>query len=150
LGSDLVAAINLNTNTKITQLEDDTSPVLAGSLDADSNHVENVKTVSFDGVYDNGLRTGSWSLGFSNGQYQKVTINRSCIATIVTPTSPGTIHLHIYQGASGGVLTVPEGKWQDGVIKDNTTTPDTGHDLLVIHYTGSEYVYGMMQNLQLP
>ncbi len=35
----------------------------------------------------------------------------------------------------------------DGTAVANTTTINTGHDLLMIHYISSGYVFGMMSDL---
>jgi len=70
---------------------------------------------------------------------------------IAAPSRPTTIYLHIKQGSTGGALTYPSSnvKWIGGMVMANTTTSNTGHDMLMIHYYGgTNYVYEMMQDLK--
>jgi len=137
-------------STAISNVVEDLTPELGGTLDAQNEKIDNAKVVVFNaaGLYDNGTKTTNFILDPLNAQYQKVIINSACAMSIQAPDGPCTIYLHIYQGAVGGVLTLPTGLWMGGDIKTNTLTPNTGHDLLMIHYTGAEYVFGMMYNLQ--
>jgi len=138
-------------STAISNVVEDLTPKLGGTLNAQDEKIDNVKVVVFNGVglYDNGTKTTNFSINPLNAQYQKVTINGDCTLAIVAPDGPCTIYLHIYQGTTGGKLTLPAGYWVGGDIKNNTLTPNTGYDLLMINYTGSNFIFGMMYNLVL-
>lgn len=138
-------------STAISNVEEDTTPDLGGTLNTKNNKIDNVKVVVFNGddLYDNGTKTTAFTLDPLNAQYQKVIIDADCTMSIEAPDGPCTIYLHIYQGPAGGKLTLPTGYWIGGDIKNNTLTPDTGYDLLMINYTGSNFIFGMMYNLVL-
>ena len=103
--------------------------------------------VIFNGLLDNGTVTTATEVNLEARQYQKITIDAALNLTFTTPSGPTTAYLHIYQGATGGVITFPTALWVDGTPMENTLTPNTGHDLLMVHYDGTQYVLGMMQNL---
>ena len=129
--------------TKVTA----SAPSISGTLDCNNNNVEEVKTVLFNGLYNNGTKNSAWTLAPNNGQYQMVTMTGSCTMSITTPTSPTTIYLHVHQDATGGhALTLPSGLTVGGAAKSNTTTA-SARDLLMIHYDGTNYVFEYMLDL---
>jgi len=88
-------------------------------------------------LFDNGVKTAAFAIDLSKGLQQKVTIDATGLAmTFVAPTGVCTVELHIFQGATGGAITFPTAKWPGGVVGANTTTPNTGYDILTIHFTG--------------
>lgn len=105
------------------------------------------ETVVFNGLLDYGIVSANTEIDLSASQYQKITIDANILLTFINPPGPATVYLHIHQGISGGSAAIPIGEWSKGEIIGNNTTPETGHDLLMIHYTGSGYVFGMMKNL---
>lgn len=131
----------------ILSVADDSTPELGGDLDAVNHRIDNVKIVTFDSLGDNGIKTAAWTYNPAQAQYQEVTINADCTMTIVAPTKPCTSYLHIHQGTIGGTLTTPTGKWPLGIIKVNSLAANTGHDLLMCHWTGVEWIFDMMQSL---
>ena len=108
------------------------------------------KTVKFTGILEHGLYTTDHNIDLGASQYQSIVVDANISISFTAPTGPATTYLHIYQGATGGLITLPEGEWSHGRIMENSITPNTGHDLLMIHYTGSGYIYGMISNLSIP
>ena len=117
------------------------------TLDMNNNVIDDVKLVLFNGLYDNGTKSSSWTLAPLNGQYQKVSMSANNTLSITTPASPCTIYLHLYQTQSSKVLTFPTGEWAGGVAKTNTGSVG-GHDLIMMHYDGSGWIFDMVQDLQ--
>ena len=117
-------------------------------IDMTNNDLYNTKAVSFSVLYDYGIKSADFSIDFINGVYQIVTIDGNCLLNIIEPTSPCTFYLHIHQGATGGIITFPSVGWTRGVVRENTTTPNIGHDLLMVHYYGNNnYVFEMIENI---
>ncbi len=132
---------------KVVDIVGDITPQLGGELDGQGHSIINSGTVLFSGLFDNGTVVADFVYDPMAGQYQTIEIGADVIMTITAPATPCTTYLHIYQGSTGGVVNFPLAEWEDGIPLGNTTTPTTGHDLLVIHYTGTGYVLGMMKNL---
>ena len=132
-----------------SELAEDVTPELSGDLDALNNSIKNVKTVFFNGIYDNGTKTTNFDIYPINGQYQKVSMDGSSVMNIVTPPSPCTIYLHIYHANDNNILTYPSAEWVGGIVTD-VSTELNAHDLLMIHYTGSGYVLNLMKDLKTP
>ena len=107
------------------------------------------KAISFKSLFDNGTKTGNFTINVNNGQYQTVTLGANITLSITTPTQPTTFYLHVHQDGTGGrTLGLPAGKWAYGLSKSFTTTAN-GFDILMIHYYGgTNYVYEMMQDLK--
>ena len=110
--------------------------------------VEVTQAVVFDGQYDNGTKSTSWTLTMVNGQYQKVTMSGNQTLTITPPTGnrPCTVYLQITQSGASNTMTLPSGLWEGGTTGGNTET-DAAVDLLMIHYTGSAYIFNYMNDL---
>ncbi len=118
---------------------EDTTPQLGGTLDAQNNHVDNAKTVTFNGEYDNGTKSANFTIDLNNGQYQKVTISATCSLTSITaPPGPGTFRLKIIQSGASNVLTLPTGYWKGGTVGANSQGSGD-FDLLSIYYDGTAY-----------
>ena len=104
------------------------------------------ETVKFTELLDYGLVASSQLIDLRAAQYQTITVDAHINFTFTNPTGPATVYIHIYQGSSGGLVTLPDGEWVDGTPVSNTLGVD-GHDLLMVHYDGTGYTYGMMSNL---
>ncbi len=147
--TDLNKPISMATQTaldgKLGNVVEDTTPELGGDLNALNKKVDNTRVIMFNDLYDNGTKVANWDLDANVGQYQKVTIDGDCIVSFIGFYEPCTIYLHVHQGATGGVLTLPEGDWVDST-QIGFSVGSGKHDLLMIHYYGS-VVYGMMSNL---
>lgn len=143
------AAINM-TNTSVAGLSDRVviaSPTISADMDCNNNALDEVKVVNFNGLYDNGNKSTSWTLAPENGQYQEVTLTGNGTMSITTPVGPTTIYLHVHQDAGGtNVLTLPSGLTVNGSAKANTLT-GSARDLLMIHYDGTSYLFEYMLNL---
>lgn len=124
-------------------------PALDGSQITDIQVLtENVtydKTVEFTEVLNLGSVPGARTIDLGASQYQAIGINAPVVVTFIPPSGPSTVYLHIYNNIDAGTITLPEGKWPNGIIPG---LEPNGHDLLMIHYDGTQYIYGMMQNLR--
>ena len=132
-----------------SELAEDYTPELSGTLDCNNNKIDNVEVVLFNSLYDNGTKTTAWTLNPLNAQYQKVTIDDTCTMSITTPDNPCTVYLHIYQSGAGNVLTYPSAEWVGGVETTNSII-NNAHDILMVHYTGTGYVFNLMKDLKTP
>lgn len=97
-------------------------------------------------LYDNGLHSTSFDIDPLNGLLQKVTVDAACTMSILTSSEAFNLYLHVYEGDTGGSLSLPTGEWVGGTVVDNTVTP-SAHDLLKIHYDGTSFVYEYLLNL---
>ena len=104
--------------------------------------------VVFSGLLSNGTVTTDTQVDITASQYQEIVIDGPINLTFTSPAGPATGYLHIRQGATGGAVTFPPALWVDGAPLENTLTPNTGHDLLMVHYDGTQYVLGMMLDLK--
>ena len=139
---------NLSEGTSIDITDDVISLNTTNGIDMSNADLTNTKLVTFNELFDNGIKTTNWTLLPSNGIYQKVTINEDCFLAISEPDELCTFYLHIHQGELGNKhLNFPPGAWTNGIVK-NISTRATAHDLLMIHYYGDDkYIFELMQDV---
>ena len=126
----------------ITLLGDNPMNIIADNIVIDPNNI----APSISSMYSNGTKSANWILNPSNGEHQSVSISDNCTVSILAPTNSYILYLHVYQSSATKILTLPTGEWENGIIKANTQTLDA-HDLIIMHYTGSGWVFDMKQNL---
>ena len=120
----------------------------SGNMDPNAHTNLTADSVEFNSLYDVGTQTANFSIDVKDGQYQTVTLGASVTLSITAPSGPCTFYLHINQDATGGrVLTLPTGKWVDGIVKANTVSVGALDILMVHYYGGTSYVFEMMKDL---
>jgi hypothetical protein len=119
------------------------NPILGADLDANNYDLLDVKTMSFNGVYDNGNSGTTKTIDLSAGQHQKITLTGNCTVTWSNPTV-GVHTLKVIQDATGSrTLTLPSGKWVGGSAY-TPTSDASAEDLISIYYDGSAYYYSVV------
>jgi hypothetical protein len=137
--SGVTSAIQTQINGKLANVVEDTTPQLGGTLDAQNNHLDKVKTITYYAEYDNGNSGTSKEINWNNGQNQKITMSGDCTLTFAAPAGPGTFKLRIIQDASTArVMTWPTMKWQGALVLPITSTL-SAIDILTVYYDGTSY-----------
>ena len=116
---------------------------MTGDIDANNNDIIDVKTVTFNGEYDNGNSGSADTIDFNNAQNQKSLMTDNCTYTFTPPTSGDTtIKLKLVQDATGNrVPTWPSNiNWAGG--EPTWSTAANAVDIATIYYDGTEY-WGM-------
>lgn len=94
-------------------------------------------------LYDEGTKTGNFTLNFANGPCQQVTINAAgpLVITLSNPVTGGAYLIKMVQGATTGTVTWPANvKW--GAAGVPTLSNTTGKiDIINLYYDGTDY-YG--------
>jgi len=88
--------------TGLTNLVEDTTPQLGGTLDCQNKDLDNIKTGTFNGEYDAGNSgAAAKAIDFNNGQNQKVTLNGNCTFAFTAPPGPAHCQLKMIQDGTG-------------------------------------------------
>lgn len=122
---------------------EDLSPQLGGPLDAQDADIDNVKTLTFAEV-DNGNQGGTWTLDWTMGQKQKVTLTGDVTAlTLTAPLGAANLLLRIVQDGTGSrTITWPSSvKWAGGT-PPTLTAAGASIDIVSFYFDGAEY-YGV-------
>lgn len=92
-------------------------------------------------LYDEGTKTGNFTLNWANGPAQKFTINAAgpLVITLSNPVTGGTYLVRIEQGATPGTVTWPSSvKW--GTVGAPVLSNATGEvDVVTLFYDGVDY-----------
>lgn len=123
-------------------LRADGSVALTGDLNANSQDVDNAKTVTFIPEYDNGNSGTAKTVDWNNAQKQKVTLTGDCTFTFTAPLGPCNLVLKLIQDATGSrAPTWPATvKWPVGGEPPWSTTAGK-IDILALYFDGTDY-YG--------
>jgi hypothetical protein len=99
---------------------------LTTTLNANNNAIENVETISFDGVVNNGNSgSGTVNINWTNGAVQLLTLTGNCTLTFTPPPGVCTLRLKLIQG-TGTPFTVTwptEGQGAGDIAWVNKTPP---------------------------
>jgi hypothetical protein len=136
----LEGGVTANPQGYLTAVQDDTSPVLGGTLDADNRAITKVKTVSFNGEVDNGNSSTADTIDWTAGQKQKSTLTGVCTYTFTAPSGPCNLLLKLVQGGSGSyTVTWPASvKWPGGTAPTLSTAVGAV-DIVTFYYDGTNY-----------
>jgi hypothetical protein len=124
----------------LTAVQDDTSPVLGGELDANNLNISSIKTATFNGEVDNGNSSTADTIDWGAGQKQKSTLTASCTYTFTAPGGACNLLLKIVQGGSGSyTVTWPNTvKWPAGTAPTLSTTVGSV-DIITFYWDGTNY-----------
>lgn len=114
---------------------------LGGTLDFNNERTQEVKTIEFDGLYDNGASGATPTIDWRNGQYQKIATDENTLFTFSNPFV-GTITLIINYGGDhtvgfDGAYTIREVGGVEIVFTELSGTQDQ----LSIRYLGTADTY---------
>ena len=121
---------------------------MTAALNANNFPIENVQTLTFDGLYNNGNSgTGTVTVNWNNGQDQVLTLTGSCTIAFTAPLGVGTFRLKTVMGGSGSyTITWPtEGQsagnvaWMSKTVAQPTAAVGSW-DLFNFFYDGSAYL----------
>lgn len=110
-----------------------------------TNNIVGAKTLVFDSVYNNGTKSAGFTIAWSNGQKQRVTLAGTSMAiTFTAPAGPGNFLLVLTQDGTGSrTVTWPAtAKWPGGTAPV-LSTPANSVDIISFFYDGTNY-YGQI------
>jgi hypothetical protein len=128
--------------TGISNVEEDTTPTLGGTLDANSNDIDNAKMITFIAEVDNGNSGATDTIDIGAGQKQKSTLTANCTYTFTAPDGPCNFVLKLIQGGIGSYTVTWPGtvKWAGGTAP--TLSTGVGDiDIVSFYYDETSY-YG--------
>lgn len=135
--------------SKLDDVVDDTTPQLGGTLDSQNKDIDNSKTITFNTEYDNGTKSGNFTINLNNGQKQKVVLNNTgMVITLTAPPGPGHFQLRLIQDGSVGSRTVTwpgTVKWTNQTVPTLATAVDA-YDIISLFYDGTNYSGVMSPN----
>lgn len=132
------------------------SPSFTGTVhlpttEMDNSALSEAKTISFNGIIDNGNSGTSKTIDFGTGNYQKITMTGNCTFTFTAPPGPCTLYLTVTQDGTGGRLwTLPATvKWDSRLASGDKalSTAASARDELMLKYNGTDYVATLFQAL---
>jgi len=128
----------------MTDVSDDTSPTLAGTLVCADNHITGIGAISGTGELDLGSKSTSFSVDFSTDNNQEVIITGgSPLITLDTTYMSGVSKntLKITNGGAGAVTWAAEGAatitWLNGGVAP--TLVASGTEFVVFHFDGTNF-----------
>lgn len=126
-------------NTTLSNLTNPTA--INQNLNLGSNAISQTNYIISPQLYDEGTKTGNFTLNWTNGPAQKVTINAAgpLVITLSNPVTGGSYIVRIEQGATPGTVTWPSSvKW--GTVGAPTLSNATGEvDIISLFYDGTDY-----------
>jgi len=126
--------------TRLANIVEDTTPQLGGTLDCQSNEIDNVEVITYEAEHSNGNSGASFTVNWNNGQHQSITLTANCTFTFTAPAGPGSFILKVLQDATGSrTATWPATvEWSGGASPTLTTTA-SAKDLIAFYYDGTNY-----------
>lgn len=115
--------------------------------------VSGLKTVGFNGTYDNGNSGASKTITLTNGQKQKVTLTANATLTIdFTDATIGDYQIEIYQDATGSRTLAAIGglsssRWLGSATQPSHNTAASSSSLLTVSVKTAGYSTGAFQSL---
>jgi len=146
-GSPSLTATGDDTNIDLTLAGKGTGTIkLSSDMNANSNDMDNVLTLTYSNEYNNGSKNTTFALNWNNGQKQKVTLNGNTTMTFTNPLGPCNLLLKIIQDATGSrtITSWNVGnavKWPGGTAPTLSTT-GSAIDLVSFYFDGTNY-YGV-------
>jgi hypothetical protein len=153
IADDAVTAAKIDETADVTVA----SLTTTGSAGIDMNNlpITEAKTITFNGVVDNGSTNTSLSVYFINGQYQKVTFTSGTSATITFDTTNLKVGAYSLTIINGGLITTmdygAEGASND-IYWPGATEPTltaAGRDRVSCLYDGEDFDCDYSVNLQV-
>jgi hypothetical protein len=126
----------------ISSVSEDPSPQLGGTLDANSEDIDNAQTVTFIAEVDNS-GSSPQAIDWGAGQKQNFTLSESTTLTFTAPDGPGNFLLRVIQGGSGSYTVTWPGtvKWDTAGTAPTLSTGVGEIDIVTFYYDGTSY-YG--------
>lgn len=92
------------------------------------------------GLYDNGNSGATYTVDWSKGDRQKITISAACTLSFSNAIAGQILTLEIVENGTGNyAITLPSMKWGGGAAGTPTTTPNAINTLTVM-YDGTNYL----------
>lgn len=119
-----------------------TDPALGNSS------LSGVKTIKFNGEYDNGNSGAATTITLANGQKQKVTLNSNTTLTVsFTGAAVGTYQLRLIQDGTGGRTLAWSGlsasRWLGAAAAPAINAAASGETIVNIFYDGTNAVQSL-------
>ena len=137
-------------DTLMNDLVDDTTPEYGGAMDHNNERDTEVKTIEFNGLYDNGNSGATPTIDWQNGNYQKIAVSENTLFTF-SNAFIGTITLQItYSGAYTAGFNAGYTILEEGGIEISFTETLNAVDILKVMYLGTanNYVVGLMADVK--
>ena len=134
----------------MNDLIDDTTPEYGGPMDHNNERDTEVKTVEFNGLYDNGNSGATPTINWQNGNYQKIAISENALLTF-SNAFIGTITLVMtYSGAYTLGFNAGYTVLEEGGTELSFTETLNAVDILKVMYLGTanNYVVGVMLDVK--
>lgn len=112
-------------------------------------HLVAEQTVTFDTVYDNGSRSGAYTLDWNNGNKQVITLSGNVTMTFTAPPGPTNLVLVVKQDAAGGrsITWLSSVLWPGGTAPTLTSAANAV-DMMMFFYDGTNYLGGFLQDFK--
>ncbi len=132
------------------------SPTLTGTIHLEDSQMDNhalseAKTLSFNGIIDDGNTGTTKTIDFGTGQYHKATMTGNCTFTFTAPPGACVVHLELYQDGTGSrVMTLPGSvKWDASYAAGDKllTTTASARDMLILRWNGTDYIANLMKGI---
>jgi len=127
----------------LKKVEDDSTPILGGDLDANNKNIESAKTIGFNSEYDNGSKTASTTISFSAAQKQKITLTENTL-TLTLSTTDLKVGNYLLKIVNGGLATLTWASESGSIYWAGGTKPEltsSGTDLIALYFDGTNW-YG--------
>jgi len=137
-------------NNKIANLIEDTTPEYGGAMDHNNERDTEVKTIEFNGLYDNGNSGATPTIDWQNGNYQKIAISENALLSF-SNVFVGTITLVInYSGDYTVGFNAGYTILEEGGVEVSFTETNGAMDILKVMYLGTadNYVVGLMTDVK--
>jgi len=113
-----------------------TSPIVA-QLQGASSHTQFPAVI---GEYNNGNSGATYTVDWSKGDRQLLTISAACTLSYSNAVAGQTLTLRLVENSTGGyAITLPTSKWPGGTAGTFTTTANA-INLLIVYYDGTNYL----------
>ncbi|WKW35115.1 hypothetical protein [Phage DSL-LC06] len=148
LSTDSAGAITIAaTDTGITDIVQDTTPQLGGTLDGQGNEINNVILEDYkETIYTGGSTTGTITPDVVNGNVQSITLSGNItFNAFANPETGQSMTLIVKQPASGGPYTLTSTMKFAGGTKTLSTAANA-IDIISIVYDGTNYYASLGTN----
>lgn len=124
----------------LANVVEDTTPQLGGTLDANSNDIDNARSITHIAEVDNGNSGTADTIDWGAGQHQKTTMTDNCTYTFTAPDGPCVVVFKVMQDAFGGhVATWPTSVNWPGGTPTTLTAAANAVDLFSFYFDGTDY-----------
>jgi len=131
----------------LNNVVEDTTPQLGGTLDCQSNEIDNVELITYEAEHDNGDSGTADTIDWNNGQKQRSRLTGNVTYTFTAPPGPGNFILKTTQDTTGGrTITWPGTVLWPGGTAPVGTSPANSVDIWSFYYDGTNYYAVMSAN----